>query len=73
MKAKKSLGQDVKTWINDDLTPNRAQLGYQARQGVKAGKLLQTWTFDGKIFVKMNGESSGKLVKSLKDLPAIDN
>ena len=72
MKAKKSLGQEIKTWINDDLTPFRARLGFQARQGVKAGKLQQTWIFDGKIFIKMNGETSGKLVKTMKDLPATE-
>ena len=69
MKGKKNLGNSVKKWINDDLTVFRARLGYQARQCVKAGKLQQTWSYDNKIFVKRLGESSGRLVRNLKDLP----
>ena len=70
MKAKKRLGAEVKTWLNDDLTPYRARLGYQARQSVKAGHLQQSWTFDGKVFIKKHGHTSGTLVRSIKDLPA---
>ena len=71
MKGKKNLSNSVKKWINDDLTALRSRLGYQARMCVKAGKLEQTWAYDSKIFVKRNGESSGRLVRSAKDLPDV--
>ena len=69
MKAKKNLAKSVKMWINDDLTAFRARLGYQARQCVKTGKLEQTWTHDSKVFIKRQGEMSGRLVRTQKDLP----
>ena len=72
MKAKKGLGSAVKTWINDDLTPCRSRLSYLARKCVKDGKLEQTWTYDSKIFVKKQGESSGKMVRTPRDLPDVE-
>ena len=41
-----------KVFINEDLTRLRSQLLYQARKLKKAGKITDTWSFDGKILVK---------------------
>ena len=73
MKCKKLLkNKDTDKWINDDLTPYRSKLQYLARQCVKNGTLAQTWTYDGKIFIKKEAETSGKLITSTKDLPDVE-
>ena len=39
-------------YFQDDLTARRAKIAYQARQGKKAGKLMDTWVIDSKVMVK---------------------
>jgi hypothetical protein len=42
--------------INEDLTKTRNTLAYRARQLIKKRFISQTWTVDGKIFVRNNRE-----------------
>ena len=52
-KMKKELkGSGI--WISDELTPYRDRLAYLARQAVKQNKALQTWTNEGKVFLKID-------------------
>ena len=69
MRSKKELKNKDNKWINDDLTPYRSKLQYLARQCVKTGSLAQTWTYDGKIFIKKQADTVGKQITSTKDLP----
>ena len=39
-------------FVNEDLTRQRAQLFYNARQLKKTGKIADCWTYDGKILLK---------------------
>jgi hypothetical protein len=56
-------------WITEDLTPRKAQLYYKARQGVKQGLGVLTWTQSGKIFVKMSSNAKPKIINCEDDLP----
>ncbi|XP_069101529.1 uncharacterized protein [Argopecten irradians] len=43
--------------VNEDLTKMRNSICFHARNLVKSKKILQTWTIDGKIFIKnLSGE-----------------
>ena len=44
-------------YINEDLTKDRARLAKTARDLKKSGKILDTWTRDGVIFVKTPSEA----------------
>ena len=65
-KARRSLPQGVH--INEDLTQATARLAYQARQLRRNGQIEDTWTYDGRVFIKPSTRSRGKVVRSLEDL-----
>ena len=52
-------------FINEDLTPRKAQQHYQIRQDIKNKEGARTWTVDGKIFVKLPAKD--KAVKIITD------
>ena len=56
MEVKKNLKKlhnlDFPLYIQDDLTPRRAKLAYQARQLKRNGKVSDTWVTENKIIVK---------------------
>ena len=56
MEVKKNLKKlhnlDFPLYIQDDLTPRRAKLTYQARQLKRNGKVSDTWVTENKIIVK---------------------
>ena len=57
MKARKELKSyesDNPIYLNEDLTRKRYQVARQARALKKDKKIDDTWTYDGKIFVKLN-------------------
>ena len=54
--------------MNEDLTQATSQLAYQTRQLRRNGLIDETWTNDGRVFIKKNGRSRGVLVRSLEDL-----
>lgn len=76
MKARKSL-KDLKDrpcriYINEDLTRKRAQIATAARSAKDAKKILDTWVFDGKIFLKLMDETVSVVTTMAKLLDIID-
>jgi hypothetical protein len=56
-------------WITEDLTPRKAALFYKARQTVKEGRAVLTWTHCWKIFLKPSNTAEPKIVNTEDDLP----
>ena len=56
-----------KIFINEDLTSTRASLAAEARSIKKAGKIQDTWTYNGNILIK-NGRSDIIQVREFADL-----
>lgn len=54
-------------FVNEDLTRNRSELLFQARQLVKSRKLLGAWSTDGSVLVKVN-DGSIRRINSRKDM-----
>lgn len=57
MKARKAARQHnihhkTAYYINEDLTKKRSNLASEARKLKRAGVIKDTWTFDGKVFIK---------------------
>ena len=68
-KAKKNLKGSTDLWIGDDLTLLRNNTAYLARKAVKEKRAAQTWTFDGKIFLKVKeGEKPIRIITP-EDIP----
>ena len=62
MKAKKVVKQyndqhGMHHFIKDDLTKVRSHLAFEARNRKRDGVIKDTWTFDGKIFIKDHNET----------------
>ena len=53
----KKLFKAEKVYINEDLTSTRAKLAKQARLIKEENKILDTWTRDGVIFIKLPSEA----------------
>jgi len=58
-------------FINEDLTPARANIGYIARQMVSQGYILSTWPGGGEIFIRQTPESKPVKIKSKKHLESL--
>ena len=56
-----------KIFINEDLTSTRASLAAEARLIKKAGKIQDTWTYNGNILIK-NARSDIIQVREFADL-----
>lgn len=55
--AREYNGQNnTRHFIFEDLTRNRSNLAYQARKLKRDGVVKDTWTFDGKIFIKAHDD-----------------
>ena len=68
MKKKKELkGEGI--WITDELILRRDRLAFMARQAVKEKKAFQTWTSDGKIFMKLTKEDKPIKIFTIDDIP----
>ena len=67
----KTLFKADKVYINEDLTSTRARLAKHARLVKKEGKILDTWTRDGVIFIKTASEAIVR-VTSTADLRVLD-
>ena len=66
-KARKKLKEKQefrKVYINEDLTKATSELAFKARQLRRAGKLAETFTLDGKVFVKKFSAGSLTLIKN---------
>ena len=57
-----------KIFINDDLTPRRAKLSFDARASKRANKITDCWTAYGRVMIK---DLTGKVLQlnSASDLP----
>lgn len=58
-------------FVNDHLTPQRQKILYECRQAKKRKELMDAWSYDGKIFIKVSSRNGGEKncrVNSLKDL-----
>ena len=55
-------------FINEDLTPRKAQQFYQIRQDIKNKVGARTWTVDGKIFVKLPANEKAEKLATDEDL-----
>ena len=68
MKAKiKLIGKPQ--WINDDLTPERSGLAFEARQAARSNKIEKTWVHNGKIFIKKLGDDQPQKINTKDDIP----
>ena len=56
-------------WMAEDLTLHRSNFAFKAREVVRKGKAVQTWTFDGNIFIKTARNGRPKKITELSDLP----
>lgn len=50
-------------FINEDLTPKRNQMLFEARQAVKRKEIIGAWSFDGKIFIRDKRDVRRQLVE----------
>lgn len=66
---KKQLLKGQKVWITDDLTPYRERLSYMCRQSVKQKRAEQTWTYDGKIYIKMTKDARPHRIDKPEEIP----
>lgn len=67
-KNKKSLATTPIS-LNEDLTQARAHLLYRAREARKRGIIMSTWSYDGRVVVKLNNN----LIKSAVTSEELDN
>ena len=58
-------------FINEDITPRRSKLFYDARKMKKSGKLHATWTQHGNIIIKVTESSKPQPVNSYIEMRAI--
>lgn len=73
LKAKRNMftynqQNNTRYQINEDLTKKRSFLAFQARQLKRKGHIDDTWTFDGKIFIKLP-DSRVQVCTKISDLP----
>ena len=68
----KLRGSTPQIFINEDLTKTRADIAKRARKLKKDGKISDTWTRDGLIFVKYKDGKIDKVVKE-RELVQIEN
>ena len=57
--------------MSEDLAAIRANLAYAARLAKKEGKINETWTNNGKVFVKERQDSKPKRVNKVSEIPNI--
>lgn len=68
-KAKKKLKGNQVIWISDDLTLLRNNIAFLARGAVKEKKAVQTWTYDGKVFLKIKEGEKPIRIRHPEDIP----
>jgi hypothetical protein len=69
MKIKSSLkDQELRVWINEDLTPRMNHLAYCARRAVKEGKAAMSWIVEAKVFIKVGQDGKPQRITTEDDL-----
>ena len=66
MNARKHLPRG--TYINEDLTGATSRLAYQARELERANQISDTWTYDGRVYIKTTQATRGTVVRTLEDI-----
>ena len=67
-KARKSLTDGL--FVQDNLTPYREFLGWEARKLKRETLIDKTWIAGCRVNVLLNGETSGRVVKSMDAITA---
>jgi hypothetical protein len=68
IKKRKAL-KSKNIWLADDLTQHRSNLAYMARKAVKNNMIKDSWTTDGKVFIKMLPDGPVKKLTDARQLP----
>ena len=66
---KRSQLKGTNIWIGDDLTAKKSKLAYEARQAAKINEKYKTWTFEGRVFIKMADDAEPTRIDDVADLP----
>ena len=53
-------------FINGNLTKQRSEMYFETRKLAKAGKVKQTWTYDGRIFLPHNFDKDKETSNDMK-------
>ena len=69
MKSKKDLPTHIS--INEDLSPYFSKLAYEARCYKRSREIADTWTYDGRVYVKPTARDRATVVSSLDELQDI--
>ena len=67
--ARKRLGDGI--FVQENLTPFREYLGYEARKLKRAGLVTKTWVAGCKVFAQVTGEKMSRQIMSMDDINAI--
>ena len=65
LKARSKL-KGTSIFVNEDLTKHRNKLAYLGRQLKKESKIVDTWTFDGKVLVKFRLAINNPTLKTIE-------
>lgn len=68
--GKKLRGSNV--YINEHLTKVNADIARKARYLRKKGKILSTWSANGKVFIKTNGSPEHSRILYIRDVTQLD-
>ena len=71
LKARSKL-KNTGIFVNEDLTKRRNRLAYLARQLKKNNKIVDTWTYDGKVFVKYRASPNNPALKTTEIRHEVD-
>ena len=55
-------------FVNESLTKLNREIFYYSRKFKNEGKLVSTYTFHGRVYIKKTDEGPRTLIKSLKDI-----
>ena len=70
--SNRMLLKGSKIYINEDLTIKRSKLAFDARQHIKSVPGANTWTQDGKVFVKYSPSAKPRAILTSADLKKPD-
>jgi hypothetical protein len=60
---------DQEIWLSDELTKQKNELAFAARQSMRDRRINTTWVYDSKVFVKIKATDKPRIIKSKNDLP----
>lgn len=69
--ARKRLGQGI--YVQDNLTPFREKLSYEARQLKRNKLIVNCWVSGCRVFAQLPGEGRARIIQDLDDIENIKN